>query len=171
MSECNRRRCRRAEFRNSINGAGALIIFDAVLWGSYTWSGLVCPVWLVVSLARSVVTRQCLRAAIVRALFPVAVLMLVLANSVLQDRIAENTSARVIAVCEEFRNATGDYPDRLDQLVPHYLPSIPRAKYCLSFNDFLYYKSPSYPIISWCQFPPFGRRVYNFSTHEWRYLD
>jgi hypothetical protein len=79
-------------------------------------------------------------------------------------------AARLIEACERYREANGAYPERLADLAPLYLSSVPRAKYCCSYSEFRYYGSPS-PILSWYQIPPFGRRVYNFETGKWRYLD
>ena len=136
MSGSNRRSSPRTGFRNSINGALALILLDIVFLGSYMFSGVVCPIWFVISIVRSIVTRPALRVAIVRASFPVAVLILVLTNNLLQERVAADNAVRVIAACEKFRNENGGYPDRLKQLVPDYLHSIPRAKYLPWFQQF-----------------------------------
>jgi len=95
MSGGNRRFCRRTAYRNSINGALALIIIDVVFWGSYMFSGLACPIWLAVSVVRAIVGRPGLRVAIVRASFPAVVLMLVLTNNLLQEWIAADNAARV----------------------------------------------------------------------------
>jgi hypothetical protein len=171
MSAGNRRFFRRSAYENSINGGLALILIDAVFLGSYMFSELVCPIWLAVSVVRAIVTRPGLRVAIVRASFPVMVLILVVANSLLQEWIAGHNAARVIAACEEFRNETGDYPDRLDQLVPRYLHSIPRAKYCIFCNDFHYHNSRYLPPIIYWYPMPFASRDYSFGTHEWRSLD
>ncbi len=172
MPKNNLRWFRRGAFGNSINVAVALIVVDVVCLGSYLFSGIACPIWLLVSLARSIIARQDWRVAIVRASFPVGALTLVLANYFLQERIAADSAASLIAACEKFRDETGNYPDRLTQLVPLYLRSIPRSKYCLCCNNFSYDKSADYsPIIWWCEFPPFGKRVYNFGTHKWRSLD
>ncbi len=108
--------------------------------------------------------------AAIRVLIPVATGLLVIANYSVQKRIAMANSARLIQACEQYREAHGAYPGRLDDLVPHYLGSVPRAKYCCWLSGFWYLASPQH-LLLWYEIPPFGRRVYMFETGEWRYLD
>ena len=154
----------------SLLAASLLICHDIVLCGSYVGSYLACPVWLVVSIVALFVQRPSARVAIARVLFPLVTLLLVLANYSLQKSIATANAAKIVRACESYREANGSYPDRLDELVPVYVNSIPRAKYCCSWGEFVYYRSPRYPILWWYPMP-FAKMVYNFDTRTWCSID
>lgn len=96
---------------------------------------------------------------------------LVLANNAVQYRIARVNAARVVTACEEFRLAKGMYPDTLDELVPQYMPAVPRAKHCLMFGAFLYWSADGTALLTWYAVPPFGRWSYGFENRQWRYVD
>jgi len=147
-----------------------LVFLDAVLDGSYLFSALVCPIWLVVALFRAGSGRATARVAIARILIPVVTGAIVFANFYIQDEIAMANAARIIQACESYREDNGAYPEKLGDVVPRYLGSIPPAKYCGSWHEFWYFGSPA-ATLSWVQVPPFGRKVYNFVTGEWRYID
>jgi hypothetical protein len=81
-----------------------------------------------------------------------------------------DNAERLIEACERYREANETYPERLGELVPRYLNSIPRAKYCCSWGEFWYFGAPR-PLLLWYEIPPFGRKIYNFERGTWRYLD
>jgi len=149
-----------------------VIFLDVVLDGSCLFAAMVCPIWFLVGMVRAIVQRPGWGVAAARVLIPVATLLLVLANYSLQGRIARANAARLIQACEHYRVASGNYPERLSDLVPSYFSSIPRAKYCMAWGDFQYFSSPpESPLLVWTDIPPFGRRVYDFETREWHYVD
>lgn len=61
--------------------------------------------------------------------------------------------------------------DRLEDLVPEFLPKVPLAKYTVSQNEFQYFSSEGSHHLSYMAIPPFGRRIYEFETGKWRFLD
>jgi hypothetical protein len=148
-----------------------LIIFlDVVLSGSYLFAVPICPIWFLVAVVRAVMRPSSAGVVAARILIPIVTLLLVIANSSLQSRIAMVRSARVIEACEQYQKANGSYPERLGDLVPRYLSSILNAKYCLAYGEFMYFGSP-HPMLVWCELPPFGRRAYNFERSSWGYID
>jgi hypothetical protein len=94
-----------------------------------------------------------------------------MANDAFQRGIAEANAQRIIAACEQFHATEGEFPQTLGDLVPQYLPSVPRAKYCLTYGSFLYLTRGGEPLLVWCVVPPYGRRNYDFKTRRWNYLD
>ena len=80
-------------------------------------------------------------------------------------------AARVIAACDEFHAANGRFPNTLDELVPRYMPFIPRAKYCLDHGEFCYLNPGGHPTLHWCVISPFTREAYSFEDRRWRYID
>jgi hypothetical protein len=147
-----------------------VVFLDVIVDGSYIFAALVCPIWFVAALVRAIARRPSLTVAAARILVPVVTGLVIIANSSLQGKIAMSNAARVIEACEEYRGINGAYPERLSELVPRYLSSVPRAKCCLLFGEFWYFGSPGH-ILLWHELPPFGRRVYTFETGKWGYLD
>jgi hypothetical protein len=148
-----------------------VVFLDVLVDGSYIFSALVCPIWFLAALVRAIARHPSLAVAAARILVPVVTGLLVIANFSLQGKIAMGNAARVIEACERYREINGVYPERLSELVPHYLSSVPRAKYCLKCSEFGYYSGSPQPILFWWEFPPFGRRVYTFETGKWQFLD
>jgi hypothetical protein len=148
-----------------------LIIWDAILSGSFLLSILVCPVWLLLSGIRGLIRRPGWRVGLFRALVPVLTLALVLANAAVQSNIARANAQRIITATERFHTANGRYPGKLEDLVPQYLASVPRAKYALMFGEFGYVSTPNSHGIMWVGMPPFGRPFYKFEEKRWGYLD
>jgi hypothetical protein len=156
--------------RVSIGTALVLLAWDVVCSGSFLLSFIVCPIWFLASILKNAIQHPDWRLALLRITIPAMTLGLVLANDAVQLRIAEANSLRIVAACEEFDAANGTFPKSLDELVPRYLPSIPRAKYCLTNGDFVYSTSGK-PMLVWYVIPPFGRRIYDFESRQWHYLD
>jgi len=164
-----------AFLRRAIGGSvvGALIVlgWDVVVTGSFLLSFFVFPVWFVFFILTNAVGRPGWKPALLRIAVPPLTLGLVLANDTLQRRIADANAAQVIAACEEFRVDNGELPETLDELVPRYMGSVPRAKYCLCFGEFLYWSFDGGGMLVWYVVPPYGRRIYDFEEGRWRYLD
>jgi hypothetical protein len=147
-----------------------VLIFDVIVDGSYVISAIVCPIWFIVAIALAIGRRPTWRVACTRVLIPLVTALLAVANYSLQYRIAMGNAVRLIQACEQYRTANKGYPDTLNDLIPRYLSSVPRAKYCLSFGEFRYVASSQHMLI-WCDIPPFGRRVYNLDAGTWKYLN
>ena len=158
----------------SIAGAVVLLAWDVILTGSFELSILVCPIWFVVSIVKNVIQRPGRRIALMRIAIPVVILALVLLNDTIQRGIAEGNAEKIIAACEKFHAENSRYPKTLDELVPQYLSSVPRAKYCMDpFGQFMYwnFEEDNDAALVWYVVPPFGRSVYNFKEQRWGYVD
>lgn len=96
----------------------------------------------------------------------------VIGTIVANNRLARGRAEQVIAAMKVYRVKHGACPARLEDLVPDYLPAVPRAKYTLSFNRFEYYPSNGEcGSLMYTAIPPFGRPVYNLKAERWGYLD
>jgi hypothetical protein len=160
--------------RGSIAGACVLLVLDVVLSGSFLMSYLACPIWFLISVVKNAIQRPAWRLALLRIAVPALTLGLVLGNNALQWKIAEANAERIIKACEEFRTANGKYPSKLDDLVPGYLKSVPRAKYCLClfWGEFHYWNDEEvHAMLVWCKIPPFGTKIYTFEDRRWGYTD
>lgn len=78
---------------------------------------------------------------------------------------------RVIAACRSYEKANGKLPETLPDLVPAFLPGIPRAKYTGMFGEFTYLSAPTNHTLLYVALPPFGRRLYHFEQNRWSNLD
>ena len=134
-------------------------------------SFMFCPLWFLISILKNAIQRPGWRLALLRIAIPAATLGLALANDDVQCKIGEANAPRIVAACEEFRAANGRFPKTLDDLVPAYLPSIPRAKYCLDYGEFRYWNIDGSPILVWYLVPPYGRKIYDFEKRRWNYID
>lgn len=85
---------------------------------------------------------------------------------------AQNHAEQVIAACRAYQARHGTLPDRLEELVPEFLPKVPRAKYALQWAEFTYWTSgKTAHTLMYVALPPFGRRLYHFETAQWSQLD
>jgi len=84
------------------------------------------------------------------------------------NRIARHRAERVIAACRQYETQYHRLPDRLQELVPKFLPSVPRAKYTLLFGDFTYFLSfEKKHHLYYVAFPPLTRVIYSFESGRW----
>jgi hypothetical protein len=161
----------RRRVRGSVIGALLLLAWDAGMNGTFLMSMIACPIWFFVSILKNAIQRPGWRPALIRIAIPAVTLTLVLANDAVQYRIGKANASRIVEACEQFRAVDGRFPETLDELVPRYLPSIPRAKYCLTLGEFVYWNFNGKPMLMWYVVPPFGRRCYDFDTRQWHYID
>jgi hypothetical protein len=160
-----------AAIRGSVICALVVIFLDVVISGCYLFSAMVCPIWCIVGAVRAALQQPGPGVAAARVLIPIVTGLLAFGNYSAQRTIAMGNAERVIEACERYREAHGAYPERLSELVPRYLNSVPRAKYCCSWGEFRYFEGPPAHMLLWYEIPPFGRRIYNFERGAWRYLD
>lgn len=89
------------------------------------------------------------------------------------DQLARRRADGIVTALKLYRSKTGDYPVRLTELVPEYMPAVPRAKPTLLFNEFSYHYDPAkhQGFLLYTAIPPFGRRTYWLDTDTWGYVD
>jgi hypothetical protein len=86
--------------------------------------------------------------------------------------LAEKRGARIATAVKRYRAANGAYPERLEQLVPNYLPEIPNCYIRSSSPEFRYLRMPDkpHPTLFWVAVPPFGKGTYDFQDDRLRPL-
>ena len=84
---------------------------------------------------------------------------------------AEHHAADVISACQAYKMQYGVFPATLQQLVPEFLPAVPRAKYTLAYGEFTYWASSEAHTLMYVAPPPFGRRLYHFEQAVWTQVD
>ncbi|MBI5883907.1 MAG: hypothetical protein HZB91_12480 [Elusimicrobia bacterium] len=91
-----------------------------------------------------------------RAGFFVTAAGLAVAAVRVNNNIAWGRAERVISACGQYRQAKGRYPQSLQELVPEFLPAVPRAKPVAMFSDFRYEPAGNRHRLAWRVFPPRG---------------
>ena len=162
--------------RGTVIAAGVIFVIDAFLMCQGVWSLLGAVVLLIVTLAT---IRKTSNVRVVVARLAIAILLApsVWASLYAQNELARARAATVIAAVDRYHAERGSYPKALADLVPTYLPSIPRAKY-QTFGEFTYIDgrtgdpgAEQRPILLYVALPPFGRPTYDFRSHSWGYID
>jgi hypothetical protein len=160
-----------------------LFTCDAVLYGQGILSLLVACVGATVLLVGTLVSA--IRGARARArsrLLRVGTYLLLGAATVgvtsCHRRMAARQADRVIAACRAYKAEHGDFPERLQDLVPRYFDAVPRAKATLAWGEFMYWTTPaadgsrkSQHVLMYRDMPPAGRRLYHFEEARWTRLD
>lgn len=153
--------------------AAALVAFDGI-WLSQGIITFIVAVWLlVVTLPMSFLPRNLPhRADRFRSLgiYGVAIAC-VLGLCAYNVYIGGERARLVVAAVEAFKGDTGLWPRELSELVPVYLPAVPRARYAIAMSDFSYRYAGGQPILFYTAIPPFGRPFYAFEERRWGYLD
>jgi hypothetical protein len=157
--------------KQTLVGAAVLLAWDGALFGTFMMAWIFCPIWFLVSLLKNAIERPGWGLALVRIGIPAMTLGLLWANNDFQLSVAEANAQRVVAACEEYHAANGRFPKNLDELVPQFLSSVPVAKYCLGPPGRFVYHNFGTPMLYWQVLPPYYRKIYNFETRSWSYLD
>jgi hypothetical protein len=159
--------------KRSIIAAVVLLAWDGAFSASFVMSVLACPIWFLVGLLKNAIERPGWGLALARIGIPALTLGLVWANNAVQLGIAETNAQRVVAACEAYQADHGRFPEKLDELVPRYLNSVPLAKYCLGPPSRYFYSSSASgeAMLFWQVVPPHYRKIYDFQTRSWSYLD
>ncbi|WP_342375445.1 hypothetical protein NVS55_29685 [Myxococcus stipitatus] len=84
---------------------------------------------------------------------------------------ARRNAEQLIAACRAFQARHGRFPEALQELVPDFLPELPRAKYEGPEFGFTYDASPDRHVLGWTELIPFGRPFYVLEEDRWGYLD
>lgn len=91
-----------------------------------------------------------------------------------QAAAAQRHADQVVAACQRYRAERGSYPDRLEDLVPAYLPAVPPVTYALLAEPFRYSRGSgpaASPMLWYAEAPGAGRRVYAFNQGRWSRMD
>jgi hypothetical protein len=150
---------------------GSLILSLVILFlnvgvtGDYFLACVFCSIWFFVALVRESVGHSSPIVMWARILIPVVTGILVYANFVVQEKISLSNAAIIIQACDHYHSDNGAYPEKLTDLVPRYLSSIPRAKYSLGSDNFTYTGSDQAFLMYWKQLG--WPRFYDLRKRYW----
>lgn len=83
--------------------------------------------------------------------------------------MAEQKADRIIGAVNQYYLDEGRYPLSLANLVPGYLPEIPKPR--IVPGVFYYVGAPDDPHLMYAHMPPFGRMSWSFREKKWVELD
>jgi hypothetical protein len=86
------------------------------------------------------------------------------------QRVRRERAETVIAAYRDYERREGQLPNRLEDLVPSFLPSVPPARR-FGMGRMMYIASPGQHSLMYVVFPPFGRSYYQFEQDRWGALD
>jgi len=152
-----------SDIRGSLILSLVILFLNVGVTGDYFLACVFCSIWAFVALIRA--TSGSALVATVRILIPIVTGVLVYWNFVVQEQISLSNAAIIIQACEHYHSDNGAYPEKLTDLVPRYLSSIPRAKYSLGSDNFTYTGSDQAFLMYWKQFG--WPRFYDLRKRYW----
>ncbi len=161
--------------RRSLTIALGLLILDGFVLGQGIIAVLLALGSLFIGLPRALWAwkdRPLMRHRLAKVALYFATALLIVQVMNLDARYAEKNAGTVIAALERYRADEGRYPDTLEALVAKgYLPALPKARFSLMHDTFLYHAREGSHRLIYIIMPPFGGRVYELETHTWETLD
>lgn len=157
--------------------AGCLYAFDAFIAGQGVITALTAAVMVflgVIHLARALGEEKWrARHGVSMVVLYIATFAAVFFTVRANNRLARSRADTIIAALGTYKAQHGDYPTRLEALVPGHLPAVPRAKYTVGFATFHYHYDPKSHegFLMYVAIPPFGRPTYSLTTGKWGYID
>ena len=140
---------------------GAISIFTLILF---------CPIQLLCALPL-IGSKEKRSARLSRVLRYGVAAMLVLLYLQFDRARARFKAEEVIKACQQYKEEQGKYPEKLEVLVPKYIPQIPHANFSLMYNEFQYWIHNGQASLIYPVMPPFGRATYNFESKTWNGVD
>jgi hypothetical protein len=156
---------------------GTIIALVAVFFVETMLSGLFLLgiagglVTLAVALSVALRRRQPGLIIALKVLLPIVMVAAAIGTNLGNMALARARARHLVDVCERYKAEQGRYPDRLEDLVPRYLSSVPLAKLSLAFNRFYYSHHEGRHSLMYIVLPPFGRTFYDFEKKRWGSLD
>ena len=164
-------------YKTTILIAAGIFVSDAFVLNQGAVAVFVILLTLLVFLPRALWALRTSRALYLERLTRAGIYLLaaaaVFVANVLQNRMADHRAIALGNACLAYHAKYQHYPQRLDELVPEFIPSVPLAKYTLGGGSFFYSAGLSgrEPMLYYEALPPFGRRFYHMETGGWGYLD
>jgi hypothetical protein len=143
---------------------GGLLMVYVVLWMLFVRFPSILTAYF--SARRDLAMNRLKRLGLYAAVVAVAMTI----NS-LNNAYARRQADKTIAACEAFKAMHGQYPEKLEDLVPGFMPRVPRAKIFSAWSEFHYRAYDNRHSLMWVALPPFGRRYYSFEVKRWASLD
>lgn len=161
-----------AQLRTSLGIAVAIFLIDAILLGQGIVAAITVLLMLFYALPRALWAGykknrdlRNLRFAKMGIYLGAAALVLAVIN--IDLHFTRQRADEVIAALNKYQAQRGNYPDKLEALVPEFLPAVPDARISLTQNQFYYHATAKSHDLSYIVIPPFGLNSYNLENGRW----
>ena len=164
--------------------ASILFVFDALVSGQGVITFLVLATFLCKATIQALIAvtkkNPFPKQAFVKAGIYLGCFLAIVSTILVNNRIASKRAEVIVSAIKQYKEKHSRFPDSLQNLVPEFLPSVPKAKYSLAFNEFTYRRFPKGrlsddplegALFYYTTLPPFGRPTYNFKKDHWGYID
>ncbi len=157
--------------RKHLITAGLVLSFEAYVGVGLFGMGcgmVLVVVFAILAIAQKQRRSQWFRVSVIYGLMFLATMAVLQSNI----RLAQRRADPVISAVNRYHSEQGHYPKTLGELVPRYLPSVPRAGFTLLSRDFRYYPyhdNERPQLIFPAMFH--GLFAYDFQTGSWRTND
>ena len=152
-----------------------LYFLDALLVGLPSLGTFLCVVFMLTNFVAFLWRRKGDRAIVVkygiRSLALCLTVIAILGTFMFNRHLGHVNARLIIKAVEDYRSEQGKYPERLEDLVPQFLPKVPHSAIRLTSTKYYYLYHKGYHSLMWSEAPPFGRRTYQFETKEWSHID
>jgi hypothetical protein len=168
------KRDRGASLWASVAAAAILLVLDAFILNGFLFgvaAVFVLVVWLIPRTLFAFRRREVFVVRGIRALIYLAAAACIIAAWMANDHHARSEAARLVNAIQVFHGQHDRYPASLNELVPKYVPMVPRAKYTLLADQFIYRVNDTEAQLTYVEYPPFRRKTYDFATRKWFSLD
>jgi hypothetical protein len=129
----------KTKIRNCLLLAGVLFVLELLL--GIGLIGIIAGISI--AIAQALASRA---AGLRRRFLPSSIFLLVALATFgwlsLNVEVGKRNGIPIIRACEKYREAYHRYPSSLHDLVPEFLPSIPRARHTVVARDFIYGSEP-----------------------------
>ncbi|NQT32641.1 MAG: hypothetical protein HQ594_03095 [Candidatus Omnitrophica bacterium] len=115
-------------------------------------------------------SQLCKQRIVIAGIYLLMAIMVFTAIS-MNNKLASKRADRLILACNSYKEKYQKYPDTLENLVPEFISRVPKAKFALSYSEFMYISRKDSHLLVYYAAPPFGRWVYKMETKSWGYLD
>lgn len=170
----------RQRFRTAI-AASLVAAFDVLLLVGGAISVLTFAWQLVIRLPWALLTRDPAWRSfrLTRCWIYLGVAALTFGVTRIDQDVSKERADEVVQALKRFHAEQQRYPDKLDDLVPKYLPRVPAAHpFAVSQDRFMYRSYPKTeerpafdPFFAYTIVAPLGWSSYDFETGEWRFRD
>lgn len=152
-----------------------LYFLDALFIGLPSLGTFLCVVFMLTNFVAFLWRRKGERALVmkygIRSLALCLTVFAILSTFMFNRHMGHVNARLIIKAVEDYRSEQGKYPERLEDLIPHYFSKVPRAAIRFSYTKYFYLRHKERHSLMWAEAPPFGRRTYHFETKEWSYID
>ena len=173
-------------FRFHFIAAASLYVLDGIFFGQGVLAFLVMAgfllSWIFEMSFRAAKNQPATKAPLKKFAIYACCFVSVASTIAANNEIARSRADNIISAVKQYRAKTGEYPIKLDVLVPEYLASVPNAKYTVALNKFFYWPrrignaavgtlNEAAPeegaLLMYVAFPPFWRPTYYFEQDRW----